>query len=346
MPVIRETFGYLQDGRRVERIALTHPSSGFSVEVIEYGARLGAIYVPHPRQGRLNTVLGYSSLREYEIDTAELGSIIGRCANRTVALAHPEFRLSSNDGANHFHGGMIGFGRQLWRTVACFDGDAPSVLLELQSPDGDEGYRGNVSVRMEIRLASPLSFRTVVTATTDWATPLNLTLHPYFNLSGDCQTSIDDHELRLAASTYLPLDRTQVPTGEIRTVAGTPFDFRRLTRIGTRLHDPDEQLRLVGGYDHYWPLLPDSPIAAELFHRRSGMRLTIGTNQRGIQFYTGNSLATAKPRLFPPRVGLCLEPHGFPNALNEPAFPNIMLRPGELYCHDTTYTFALADDPV
>jgi aldose 1-epimerase len=341
VPVVRDTFGYLQDQRRVDRITLTHPRSGFTVELLEYGARLRAIYVPHPRQGLVNAVLSYASLQEYELDTAELGSTIGRCANRTVALDHPEFRLSCNDGANHFHGGKIGFGRSLWRAVSCVDGDEPGAVLELHSPEGEEGYPGNVTVRMEVRLTSSLSFRTLVTATTDRATPFNPTLHPYFNLTGDGAASIEDHELRLTSSTYLPLSPTQVPTGEIRPVDETPFDFRQLTSIGARLHDSDEQLRLTDGYDHYWPILPDAPIAAELLNRRSGIRLSLSTNQNGLQFYTGNSLAAATPRLFGARAGLCLEPHGFPNAMNEPTFPNIMLRPGQTYRHDTTYAFSL-----
>jgi aldose 1-epimerase len=338
VPIVKDTFGYLQDERRVDRITLSHPRSGFSVEILEYGARIRAIRFPHPRQGPLNTVLSYESLREYELDTAALGAIIGRCANRTLARAHPEFQLSRNDGENHLHGGLIGFGRSLWRAVACVDGDMPSVLLQLHSPDGDEGYRGNVSVRMEVRLDSALSFKTVVTATTDRATPLNLTLHPYFNLTGDPDASIEDHELRLASATYLPLSPAQLPTGEILPVDGTPFDFRRRTPIGARIQETG------GGYDHYCPLLPDSAVAAELSSRRSGIHLSVGTNQKGIQFYTGNSLAGATPRLFRARVGLCLEPHGFPNALNEPAFPSIMVQPGETYRHDTRYSFALAED--
>lgn len=327
----------------MDRVALSHPRSGFTIEVLEYGARLRTILVPR-RQGLTNTVLSYASLREYELDTAQLGSVIGRCANRTVADAHPTFRLSCNDGQNHLHGGVIGFGRSLWQVVACVDGDMPGVRLQLHSPDGDEGCLGNVSVQMELQLNSPLSFRTIVTATTDRPTPLNFTLHPYFNLSGDAGTTIEDHELRLAAATYLPLNPAQIPTGEIRAVDDTPFDFRKLTPVGARIHDPDSQLTLAGGYDHYLPMLPRSPIAAELLSRSTGIRLNISTNQRGIQFYTGNSLGVATPPRFRARAGLCLEPHAFPNAINEPAFPDIVVQPGQTYRHDTTYAFALTSD--
>lgn len=343
VPIIKDTFGCLQDDRRVDRITLTHPRSGFSLEVLEYGARLRAIHVPHRHHGPINTVLSYATLREYELDDAQVGSTIGRCANRTVAHAHPEHRLSRNDGDNHMHGGAIGFSRSLWRTVACVDGDMPGVMLELHSPDGDEGYRGNVLVRMELRLTSALSFRIIVKATTDRATPLNLTQHSYFNLSGDPGSSIEDHELKLAAATYLPVGTNQVPTGEIRSVAGTPFDFRDPTVIGTRLRDTDDQLRIRDGYDHYWPLLPDSTAAAEVCSPQSGIRLSLDTNQKGIQFYTGNNLGRATPQTFRPRTGLCLEAHGYPNAINEPGFPTIMLNPGEMYCHDTTYTFAFPE---
>jgi aldose 1-epimerase len=345
MPAVRDTFGYLQDNQRVDRIALSHPRSGFSIEVLEYGARLRAVYVPDRRGDFLNTVLTYSTLREYELDSAQLGATIGRCANRTVALDHPQFRLTRNEGANHLHGGNVGFSRSMWRTVACTDGDVPSVRLEHHSPDGDEGYRGNVSVRMEYSIPAPLSFRTVVEATTDQMTPINVTLHPYFNLTGDPHTSIDDHELRLASTTYLPIGLNQVPTGEILRVDGTAFDFRHPTRIGARLWDGDPQLRIAAGYDHYWPTDENSPVAAELFSPQSGIRLHIGTNQKGLQFYAGNSLATATPPRFRARAGLCLEPHGFPNAINEPGFPTIMLHPGETYRHTTTYTFSCADGP-
>lgn len=339
VPIIKDTFGYLQDERRVDRITLTHPRSGFAIEVLEYGARLRAIRVPHRRQGPVNTVLSYATLREYELDDAQLGSTIGRCANRTVALAHP---LTRNDGENHMHGGVVGFSRSLWRTVACVDGDMPGVMLELHSPDGDEGYRGNVLVRMELRVTAALSFRIIVKATTDRATPLNLTQHSYFNLSGDPACSIEDHELQLASATYLPVGPDQVPTGEIRSVAGTPFDFRNVTSIGARLHDTDDQLRIRDGYDHYWPLRSDATSAADVFSPRSGIRLSLDTNQKGIQFYTGNNLGRATPRTFRPRTGLCLEAHGYPNAINEPAFPTILLHPGETYCHDTTYTFGFS----
>lgn len=340
MPVIRDTFGHLQDGRRVARFVLSHPDSGFFIEVLEFGARLRTVSIPVRQSAPLNTILAYDTLREYELDSAQLGGTIGRCANRTVASALSHLSLSCNDGANHLHGGHVGFSRSLWRAVSWTGGHAPSVRLEHLSADGEEGYRGNVSATMEFTIDSPWSFRAVVEATTDQATPLNLTLHPYFNLTGDPRTTIEDHELTLPSDTFLPLGPDQVPTGEICRVDGTVFDFRQSTLIGSRLKNCDPQLQLAGGYDHYWPIVDNAVVAAELFSPLSGIRLCIQTNQPGLQFYAGNSLATATPPRFRTRAGLCLEPHGFPNAMNEPRFPSITLQPGETYRHSTTYAFS------
>lgn len=341
MPVLRECFGHLQNGHPVNSIQLLHPDSGFAVQIIEYGARIRAIHVPVGRADRINTILGYTTLREYEHDPAEIGSVIGRCANRTVVADRSRFALTRNDGRNHLHGGSIGFGRSLWRTVSMTDGAAPRVELLHRSPDGHEGYRGNVIVRMELSLAGPFTLRSLIEATTDEVTPFNVTLHPYFNLSGDPRCPIEDHELRLASSHFLPLTSDQVPTGEIASVQDTPFDFRRPRRIGERIAADHPQLTIAGGYDHYWPIDTGSELAAELFSPRTGIRLQLRTDQKGLQFYAGNALGMHTPGHFEARAGLCLEPHGFPNALNEPRFPSIMLHPGETYRHIVEYAFSM-----
>lgn len=340
MPVTKDHFGYLSDGRPVQRIRLSNPRSGFEIEILEYGARLRSIFVPDRRGTRVNTLLAYATLREYELDTAQLGGTIGRCANRITIRAGAGLPLTRNDGVNHFHGGTVGFSRSLWRTTSWTDDETPRVRLEHYSADGDEGYRGNVAASIEFSLVAPMCLRVIVEATSDQPTPFNVTLHPYFNLSGDTSTSIEDHELRLAASVMLPLGEHRVPTGELMSVADSPFEFRSPRRIGDWIDSDHPQLRLTQGYDHYWLLDERTGAAADLSSAASGIRLHMDTNQRGLQFYAGNSLALAAPGGLSRRTGLCLEPHGFPDALNHPAFPSIMLCPGETYRHITTYSFS------
>lgn len=345
MPVTRSAFGRLSDGRTVHSLLLSRPRSGFSVELIEYGATIRAIHVPGPDGRIVNTVLCYPALADYERSNAYLGATIGRCAGRTAADAHARLRLSRNEASNHLHGGATGFSRSLWRTVAAEDGPAPTVRLRHRSPAGEDGYPGEVVVEAEFCLIDALGLRVVMEARSDADTPLNLTLHPYFNLDGDPSGTVDEHRLRIDSSRILPLGPSRLPTGETMPVEGTPFDFRVGRAIGARHYDGHEQLRLSGGYDHYYVLSDGARVAADLYSPASSLGVRIGTNQRGIQFYSGNQLDRAHPAAFPARGGLCLEPHAFPNAINEPRFPDITLRAGETYRHETSYTFyAQRDD--
>ena len=343
MPVNRDYFGCLQDGRSVHRIRLSDPRCDFAVEILEYGARLRSIMVPDRGGTPRNALLSYETLREYELDTAQLGGTIGRCANRIAVPDEAGLSLTRNDGTNHFHGGTVGFSRSLWRTTAWADGATPSARLEHYSGDGDEGYRGNATVSIEFSIVAPMCLRATIEATCDQSTPFNVTLHPYFNLSGKAGSSIEDHELSIAANTVLLLGRNRLPTGEIASVADSPFDFRRRKRVGACIDANHPQLRLMQGYDHYWPLDDRARIAADVLSPHSGIRLRLHTNQRGLQVYTGNHLALAAPGGFGRRTGLCLEPHGFPDALNHPGFPSIMLHPGETYRHETIYAFSNAE---
>ena len=339
MPVIKRAFGQLKDGRDVDSLLLIDSRNEFSVEILEYGATIRAITLP-ARDGRMvNTVLNYDTLADYENGNAYLGATIGRCAGRTAAGAHPELQLTSNEVANHLHGGETGFSHSLWETVEVRDGDTPSVRLRHCSPAGEDGYPGELVVDAEFSLVDTSSLRVVMHARSDADTPLNLTLHPYFNLSGNPMSPVDDHHLRIDASRILALDSARLPTGDLIEVAETPFDFREARPIGASSYDGHAQLQISNGYDHYYVLNQSAGVAAELYSPQTALGLRVSTNQKGIQFYSGNQLNKATPVSFRARGALCLEPHAFPNAINEPRFPDITLRTGEIYRYEACYQF-------
>jgi len=339
MPVIRKAFGRLRDGRGADSIVLSDSRGAFSVEVLEYGATIRAIKVADPNGRLVDTVLSYPSLADYENGTAYLGSTIGRCAGRTDAQVPATLQLTRNEQSNHLHGGTTGFSHSLW-SVADIDGGAvPRVRLRHRSPAGEDGYPGEVTVETEFSLVDGCALRVVMQARSDADTPLNLTLHPYFNLNGDATRTIENHRLRIASDRILVVGAARLPTGELMAVERTPFDFRSPRAIGTSLDDRHPQLRISGGYDHYYVLDKREPIGADIYSPTSSLGLRISTNQKGLQFYSGNQLHEAAPRPFPARAGFCLEPHAFPNAINEPSFPDITLRAGELYRSETSYEF-------
>lgn len=339
MPVLRQSFGRLKDGRNVDKLILRDPRSDFSVELIEYGATIRAINVPMGLSRSINAVLSHPTLADYENDNAYLGTVIGRCAGRTAVNGHGALRLSCNESDRHLHGGSTGFSHSLWKTLAIYNGDYPSVHLRHQVPAGEDGYPGNLVVDAEFTLLDTLTLRVVLRARCDRDTPLNMTLHPYFNLDGDPSRTVDLYELRIDAHRVLPLDATWLPTGATMTVDGTPFDFRKPRVIGAQRYDGHEQLRISHGYDHYFVLDKNGPVDVDLYNPASSLGMRVSTNQRGIQFYSGNNLDKARPTAFSPRSALCLEPHGFPNAINEPRFPTVTLSAGDTYRHETYYSF-------
>lgn len=339
MPVIRKAFGRLKDGRSVDSILLFDSRSDFSVELLEYGATIRAIKVPALNGCLIDTILSYPALSDYETGNAYLGATIGRCVGRTAANAHTKLRLTRNEASNHLHGGKTGFSHSLWQTLDVDGGDIPKVRLRHRSPAGEDGYPGDLVVDAEFALVDALVLRVVIEARSDADTPLNLTLHPYFNLNGDPASAIDDHLLRIDSGRILQLDAARLPTGETMRVEETPFDFRMPKPVGTGLNDAHAQLRISGGYDHYYVLNEGARVAADVYSPKSSLGLRIGTNQKGLQFYSGNRLQEATPVAFPTRSGLCLEPHAFPNAINEPRFPDITLRVGATYRYETYYEF-------
>ncbi|HEX5869876.1 MAG TPA: aldose epimerase family protein [Longimicrobium sp.] len=345
----RSLFGHLPDGTPVERFAL-RTASGMEMEVSAYGGAILCLRAPD-RDGRPgDVVLGFDRLEDYVADRAYFGALIGRYANR---IRNGRFRLDGrehvlpvNDGANHLHGGPGGFHKVLWRVEPLREDGTVGVRLDYRSPDGEQGYPGNLDVTVTYRLTLEGALVIDYAAETDQATPVSLTQHTYFNLSGDPARDVLDHELELRADRFTPVDAGLIPTGEMASVAGTPFDFRHPTTIGARIEDGDARLARVGGYDHNFVVADgDAPLAyaARVHEPLSGRVLELFTTEPGLQFYSGNYLdggATGKDRQpYGYRCGFCLEPQKFPDSPNHPEFPTCILRPGERYASRTVYRF-------
>jgi aldose 1-epimerase len=338
-------LGRTPDGRSVERYVLRN-RQGITAELMTYGATLMALRTPD-RQGRFESiVLGFDTLEPYLAGTPYFGATIGRYANRVAGarfkLDGKTYTLAANDGRNHLHGGVVGFDKVVWRAHPVTDADSAGVQFSYVSADGEEGYPGELSVEVTYRLTDEDRLSIDYRATTTKPTHINLTHHSYFNLTGDASREIIGHELTIDADRYTPVDAELMPTGEVRDVAGTPFDFRTSHAIAARIDADDAQLHVGGGYDHNFVLNKSAPNAlaraAVVFDPGSGRATDVWTTEPGLQFYTGNSL----DGVFRRRTGLCLEPQHFPNTPNEPRFPSTILRPGEAYRARTEFRFSVS----
>jgi len=348
--VRREPFGTTAEGREVERFTLAS-TSGITITVLSFGGAIQSIMAPDRRGMLADVTLGYDTLAEYERDKSYLGALVGRCANRIRAgrfsLDGRDYTLARNAGGNHLHGGKRGFNKAVWNVEPFEERGDVGLVLEHVSPDGDEGYPGTLRVRVSYRLTANAELQIDFHATTDAATPVNLTQHAYFNLAGTGSGDILGHELELSASRFTPVDETLIPTGELRSVRGTPFDFSTSEAIGARIESDDEQLRLAGGYDHNFVVdrngTGELALAARLTEPVSGRGIDIHTTEPGMQFYTGNFLdgTVAGKGGIPHRYrsGLALETQHFPNSPNEPSFPSTILRPGAEHRSRTVYHF-------
>jgi aldose 1-epimerase len=350
--VRREPFGTTADGHAVERFTLTS-ASGVTIAVLSFGGVIQSILAPDRAGALADVTLGYDTLAGYEKDKSYLGALVGRYANRIDAgrfsLDGREYSLAQNAGGNHLHGGMRGFNKAVWSVEPFEEGADVGLVLQHVSRAGDEGYPGTLRVRVTYRLTVNGELVIDFLATTDAATPVNLTQHAYFNLGGSGSGDILDHVLELIASRFTPVDATLIPTGELRSVRGTPFDFSTPERVGARIGADDEQLRLAGGYDHNFvldrPAGTELALAARVSDPASGRGIDIHTTQPGMQFYTGNFLDGSVigkggvPLTY--RSGLALETQHFPNSPNEPAFPSTILRPGEEHRSRTVYHFVV-----
>jgi aldose 1-epimerase len=345
----REPFGTTPTGEAVELITLAN-ATGMKVRVMTYGGIILSLKVPD-RSGNLgDVVLGYDSLASYLRDSPYFGAIVGRYGNRIAkgrfTLHGTTYQLATNNGPNHLHGGVRGFDKVVWAAEPFQGNSGSGVRLTYTSPDSDEGYPGALQAMVTYTLTDRNELILDYEATTNRATPVNLTQHSYFNLAGS--SDILGHELTLAAERFTPVDPTLIPTGETAPVAGTPFDFRTPHLIGARIGDDDEQLRRGGGYDHNFVLTRTGrglALAARLADSVSGRTLEIRTTEPGIQFYSGNFLdgsITGKGSVvYHHRTGLCLETQHFPDSPNQPGFPSTILEPGQSYRSRTVWTFGV-----
>ena len=323
---------------------------GVEARIMTYGAAIVSLKTPD-RQGRLqNIVLGFDTLAPYLAGVPYFGATVGRYANRIAkgrfVLDGKAYQLPTNDGPNALHGGLKGFDKRVWAGAVMNTPAGPALRLTYVSADGEEGYPGRLTVHATYMLGDDDTLTIAYDATTTAATPVNLANHAYFNLTGDPSRTILAHVLTINADKITPVDATLIPTGELRAVAGTPFDFRKPEQIGARIEAKDEQLERGHGYDHNWIL--DKPqagaltLAAVLSDPASGRSLEIRTTQPGLQFYSGNFL-DGKPAghgtVFAHRTGLCLETQHFPDSPNQAAFPSTILRPGQAYSEKTVLSF-------
>ncbi len=345
-------FGEVPNGPALTIYTLTN-ANGMEVRTIPYGAIIVSIRVPDKAGKFDDVVLGFDRIDGYTGTHPYFGAVVGRYGNRiakaTFTLDGQTYALAANNGPNSLHGGMKGFDKKLW-TAELFDRDGNvGVVYSVVSPDGDEGYPGNLKVQVTYTLTTSNELSVEYEATADKATPINLTQHSYFNLAGEGRGDILGHRLTIDANRYTPVDATLIPTGDYADVENAPFDFRKPTPIGARIDADHEQLRLGGGYDHNWVLNRDRDgllHAARLEEPTSGRTLDVSTTEPGIQFYAGNFLdGTIKGKsghVYARRSGLCLETQHFPDSPNRSSFPSTILRPGEQFRSKTVFAFGVA----
>ena len=344
--ITQAPFGVLKDGKAVDIYTLKN-SNRMTLRISNYGGTIVSWTAPDKNAKFEDIVLGCDSLSGYLKGTPYFGALIGRYGNRIAkgkfSLEGKTYQLAINNIGNHLHGGIIGYDKVLW-TATPINGDEPALKLTYTSPDGDEGYPGTLSIEVIYTLRKDNSVKIDYKATTDKPTVINLTNHSYFNLSGK-SGSIFDHELKLNADHFLPVDQTLIPTGEVRAVKGTPFDFTTTTKIGARIYDStDVQIKYGLGYDHAWIVNSgDSSLrlAAVVTEPTSGRTLEVFTTEPAIQFYTGNFLdntVVGKNGItYARNSGLCLETEHYPDSPNQSKFPTTVLKPGETYSSTTVY---------
>jgi aldose 1-epimerase len=343
-------YGTTPEGEAVEAYTFSN-ANGVEVQAISLGGIITSLRVPD-RTGALgNVVLGLGSLDAYLAGHPYFGAIIGRYGNRieegTFTLDGTEYALAVNNDPNHLHGGVKGFDKVIWAAEPFEREGASGVVFTYTSPGGEENYPGTLDVQVTYTLTDDNELIFDYEATTDAATPVNLTQHSYFNLAGDGRGDILSHELMLNADRFTPITETLIPTGELRPVEGTPFDFTEPTAIGARIDQDDEQLRFGLGYDHNFVLNREGEglqLAARVRENTSGRVMEVYTTEPGIQFYSGNfldgTLANRVGGTYDYRTGFCLETQHFPDSPNQPGFPSTILRPGETYTTRTSYVFS------
>lgn len=349
--ITKKPFGKV-DGVPVDLYTMTN-TKGMQVSITNYGGIVVSLVVPDRNGKPGDVVLGYDQVEEYVKASPYFGAIVGRYGNRIAGgqftLNGKAYTLAQNNNGNHLHGGLKGFDKAVWKAQELSTNRGPGLKLAYLSKDGEEGYPGNLAVAVTYVLVANANELVInYLATTDKPTPVNLTNHSYFNLAGQGSGDILGHELTLFADRFTPVDKGLIPTGELRPVEGTPFDFRQPTAIGKRIHQAAEQLQFGGGYDHNFVLSGKQDagltLAARVVEPTSGRIMEILTKEPGIQFYCGNFLDGSnvgkgnKPYCY--RYGFCLETQHFPDSPNKPDFPTTILQPGKQYRTTTIYRFS------
>lgn len=345
----KKSFGTV-DGKEVFLYTLRN-AHGMEARITNYGGIIVSLIVPDKNGKPGDIVLGYDSLAGYLRTTPYFGAIVGRYANRIgkarFSLNGKEYALAANDGTNTLHGGLKAFDKVVWTVDETYAPAEPSLALTYVSKDGEEGFPGTLKVRVVYTVTDSNALRIEYFATSDAPTVLNLTNHSYFNLADSGRTAVLGHELLLDAGRFTPIDAGLIPTGEMRSVAGTPMDFHTLSQIGARIEAKDEQLLRARGYDHNWIIDRTGNglvRAARVAEPKSGRVMEVWTTEPGIQFYTGNFLdgtITGKNGVvYQRRAALCLETQHFPDSPNRPEFPTTVLNPGETFTSTTVYSFA------
>ena len=349
MKIEKQPFGKTEDGTTVDLYTLTN-TNGMTVKITNYGGIVTSIFVPDENGNLGDVVLGYDNLEGYLKNNPYFGCIIGRYGNRIArgkfTLNGKNYMLATNNEPNHLHGGVKGFDKVIWAAKEIKGENTVGLELTYLSKDGEEGYPGNLSVKVSYTLTNDNALQIDYQASTDQPTIVNLTNHSYFNLKDAGASPILDHELMLDADYFTPVDSTLIPTGKLRAVAGTPFDFKKSAKICARIGADDEQIKFGLGYDHNFVLNGNAgelKLAGKLIESTTGRVVEVWTTEPGIQFYSGNfldgSITGKNGTVYSYRHGLCLETQHYPDSPNQPNFPSTVLNPGEKYQTTTVYKF-------
>jgi aldose 1-epimerase len=347
--ITKETFGKTADGKTVDLYTIRN-TRGFEAKITNYGGIVVSLKVPDRNGKSDDVVLGFNDFDSYLKNDPYLGALIGRYGNRIAkgrfTLNGVEYKLAVNNGENHLHGGIKGFDKVVWTGVARSTRGGAEIVLTYLSKDGEEGYPGNLNVTAVYRLTNN-ELRIDYSATTDKDTVTNLTHHSYFNLAGEGNGGILNHLVTINANHFVPTDAGSIPTGELRKVTGTPFDFLKATAIGARINQDDEQLKFGRGYDHTWVINGRAGtlrLAATAYDQTSGRVMQVWTTEPGVQFYTGNfldgTLTGKSGKVYPQRSGFCLETQHYPDSPNQPSFPTTTLKKGATFKSTTIYRFS------
>ncbi|MFO1389663.1 aldose epimerase family protein [Cellvibrio sp.] len=348
--ISQTSFGHSTEGVAASLFTLTN-ANGLIVKITNFGGIITEIHVPDKHGQFTDVNLGFDSIEPYYKDSPYFGALIGRFGNRIAGgkftLDGKTYELATNNGNNHLHGGLVGFDKVVWNASTFKTENSVGLTLKYLSVDGDQGYPGNLDVTVVYELTNNNEILVKYHAVTDKATPVNLTQHAYFNLAGK-GGDILNHEVMINADRFTAIDPEAIPTGELPSVVGTPFDFRTPHLVGERINEDHEQLKNGNGYDHNFVLNKAHPkelsLAARVFEKNSGRVLEVFTQEPGVQFYSGNWMdgsLTGKGWHYTRRCGLCLEPQHFPDSPNQPHFPNTILRPGEEYRSVMSYKFSV-----